>query len=742
MAQDGPTNAPTSGSSNALRGRWKNTFESDLERIGLVASQGAQFIDIDLFYDSTPIEGRAPDTLTGTEKNAYTAGTMLAWSGVSKEQTRDEMLADLQEDFRGWSAEHFRELKTPLRRALCNWLRKHGVAIPSAHNSPNNTILAQLVREGALALTQTQAARESWGPPILRPELTLRGKTNAPEAGYTGFNAPQNRPAIRLGPQELPGFSPPGNEHPNEEWVFPPPVVPNQEIEASTVVAFAQVWHKESSYSGEKYDILDDKVRMLYHTCQTLQIKYPQLHAIFLHALTGRAKDWLVQNVRPAASFAHMYQALKEHFDTESNQAQYYSEWTTLSFHSMRSEHLGKSNPELLQLLLDKLQFCQRALGNAYHGDQQLVRATLRACNGVPELRMALANPCKSFEALASQLRSTLAVEEGIKAQYLTEHYLVDRHYGRRDRGDRYGEQRNHSPSDRNSSKSRGSSTSRRKWHNKCWICGKEGCRSTKHPERERQHAKDRWKGLRKFNDFDKKRSYNAFLIEYEGPDGPEDETGSADDLEEADTESAESVAEQYLTASYLANRSWLHRQGLIEQDIPDPECQAQVTTVCLLDQYSKTVFQGIIPHTGAAKHSTGGYSQYLALKKQLPGIEIDRARAGEVTIRFGDGAPRSSVGAIQIELPIGTTLFHIMDTATPFLLCLRDMDKLGVWFNNTNNELQNRNGARTPVIRKWGHPWFFTNPRHDIAPVISLLTEPASFEADFLTVGELTALD
>jgi hypothetical protein len=111
-----------------------------------------------------------------------------------------------------------------------------------------------------------------------------------------------------------------------------------------------------------------------------------------------------------------MYWALKQHFDTEVNKAQYYTDWSSITFHSMRAEHAGKTNLEVLQLLLDKLQKYQRALGVKYAGDQQLVSATLRACARVHELRIALTNPQRSFEGLASQLRSTLAMEETTKA--------------------------------------------------------------------------------------------------------------------------------------------------------------------------------------------------------------------------------------------------------------------------------------------------------------------------------------
>jgi hypothetical protein len=63
------------------------------------------------------------------------------------------------------------------------------------------------------------------------------------------------------------------------------------------------------------------------------------------------------------------------------------------------------------------------------------------------------------------------------------------------------------------------------------------------------------------------------------------------------------------------------------------------------------------------------------------------------------------------IITPIGKIVFHILDASIPFLFSLKDMDRLKVYLNNVTNEIISTNGKRrAPVIRKWGHPWFFTS--------------------------------
>ena len=68
------------------------------------------------------------------------------------------------------------------------------------------------------------------------------------------------------------------------------------------------------------------------------------------------------------------------------------------------------------------------------------------------------------------------------------------------------------------------------------------------------------------------------------------------------------------------------------------------------------------------------------------------------------------SVGVITINTPVGCITFHIVNADTPFLLCLRDMDRLGIYFDNTKNMLIQENRTTPslsyPIVRRFGHPF------------------------------------
>lgn len=89
----------------------------------------------------------------------------------------------------------------------------------------------------------------------------------------------------------------------------------------------------------------------------------------------------------------------------------------------------------------------------------------------------------------------------------------------------------------------------------------------------------------------------------------------------------------------------------------------------------------------------------------------MDTSTAGKASIKFGKGNITTSLGTVQVSTEIGKIDFEVLDAPTPFLLCLADMDRLKVYFNNTTDELV-QDAVRIPVLRKWGHPWFHLNKR------------------------------
>jgi hypothetical protein len=85
---------------------------------------------------------------------------------------------------------------------------------------------------------------------------------------------------------------------------------------------------------------------------------------------------------------------------------------------------------------------------------------------------------------------------------------------------------------------------------------------------------------------------------------------------------------------------------------------------------------------TGAAGKSTTGYNQYTAYKKLFGKTLIDTGQEGAVKATFGIGLI-TLIGSIIISTPIGQYEFYIVNTNTPFLLSLTEIDAKKITLDN-----------------------------------------------------------
>ena len=61
--------------------------------------------------------------------------------------------------------------------------------------------------------------------------------------------------------------------------------------------------------------------------------------------------------------------------------------------------------------------------------------------------------------------------------------------------------------------------------------------------------------------------------------------------------------------------------------------------------------------------------------------------QARAVNIQFGIGLT-TLIRLVAVKTPIGLVNFHIVKADTPFLLCLIDIDRLQVYYNNVTDTL------------------------------------------------------
>ncbi|KAI0992762.1 hypothetical protein K3495_g15423, partial [Podosphaera aphanis] len=237
---------------------------------------------------------------------------------------------------------------------------------------------------------------------------------------------------------------------------------------------------------------------------------------------------------------------------------------------------------------------------------------------------------------------------------------------------------------------------------------------------KDRQEAKERFAkritGTKRFD---------SYLLDYEGTENDEDETWHHNDSD-SDIEalilnidninitdpipenfhtSIDSIANNHAKNHYqeLMNRSTFHS---ITHQTPKstPEIGMTSESFLISKRYTSKEWYGILIDTGASTTSTAGIGQAEAYIKEF-NASIDTSTAGKFNAHFGIGSA-SSIGTIVVKSPFGRISFQVVQADTPFLLCVQDMDKLQVYFNNLNDELVLQDGSRLPVVRVFNHPF------------------------------------
>ena len=105
------------------------------------------------------------------------------------------------------------------------------------------------------------------------------------------------------------------------------------------------------------------------------------------------------------------------------------------------------------------------------------------------------------------------------------------------------------------------------------------------------------------------------------------------------------------------------------------------------MERYTPKEFYSVIINTGASKKSTIGYRQYLAYKATNNNTDINTMQIRAINIQFSIGLT-ALIKSVKVKTLIGLVDFYVVKVDTPFLLCLADMDRLQVYYNNVMDTL------------------------------------------------------
>ncbi|KAM4062036.1 reverse transcriptase (RNA-dependent DNA polymerase) [Hirsutella rhossiliensis] len=414
-----------------------------------------------------------------------------------------------------------------------------------------------------------------------------------------------------------------------EYMKLPPDNIPNAIVDSDIQQKFMKTWNKDRNYTGEPETVTISR---------TLS-----------RILDGRAQRFYLDKITWATTFRQAYDIFKQHFDTEVNHVHYHTDWTTITFNSIRAQDASKTPHEVLQT------------GISTTSTVDTITTALEVDTDI-----------QVNDPAADTDKATTVETTGLKAVVTTIIATV-------------------------------TETGRRK-----------GCWSTKHSTDERQKAKDQHITQCHFIGV-QLTDIGGYILDYEGH-----EMSSFDDTEDTWEEHDNSTndhPEQWQASQMLCQQAFNHL--ITGEDVyQTDQTVVPASQFIIEDRYSRDRFQGIMI-------DTAGYSQYIALQREDPSVALDSSTSGQASIKFGNSDAIHSSAQSPLTHPRKD---HVPRPSNPnsLLLCLADMDRLGIYFNNITDTINCTNHCTNrptsiPVVRKWGHPWFFLTKDEES---ISFLTE------------------
>lgn len=620
----------------------------------------AEHIPVDLsdtFSQGLPDQADI-DTKRKFAKFCYENYVSQQWKGSSL----SEFFAD---DFIQFSIEDFRSLDANIRRNLRDHLRRSGVYVPKGRNVQIANALHAVV-ENEL----------SW--PIDDPERPLEsevnGVPNVQERPHESSTKSQDTQELIDAEARLQTTATSIQDSDEQR------IVPNRR---SNLPNLFKAYHGNTDrYSGSTTDNFDRKLAIFHERCEQSGIFGEERRKAFSIMLCSAASQFYFDQLQgKGLSLAGMAEKICSRFQTAERTRALLREWESLSLPSIMTQNQGKSATFCLETLINRLSEIQVCLPMEYRNDTIFKNKLLNAVKDVESCRLAYQKPAPSLQGIISDLHASIATASSANTLEPTAFY-IDRKYHKRNKG-----------SDKI-----------------CYVCKQKGCWSTNHTTKERLEALKRNKTVRQF------------LTDVSTEDQSDQQNSEEMALDEIENITAHIID--------IDSQSLNNEPLRYIQDFDNENCPGQVSTftsnmtnsitihaltgnILQCSRYNSDKFHGILVDTGAARGSTSSESQYVAYCQHVG--QKPQIKASKTTCLFGIGKTES-IGTAIIQFPVGKVILsftvHIVKADIPMLLCLQDMDNLGIHFNNLTNRVTHENSKQsTLVTRQNGHPFIEWNP-------------------------------
>jgi hypothetical protein len=137
-----------------------------------------------------------------------------------------------------------------------------------------------------------------------------------------------------------------------------------------------------------------------------------------------------------------------------------------------------------------------------------------------------------------------------------------------------------------------------------------------------------------------------------------------------------------------LANKAFEHR--LISKNITNVLINESFIYISIIEsRYDDREFKDILMNRDATRRSTAEIEQFTALQRLNDSVQLNKSIV-ESKIQF-DIDSILIMSTIELNISLRLMIFHIVEINTSFLLCLVDLNRFEIYFNNLINELMQK---------------------------------------------------
>ncbi len=491
-----------------------------------------------------------------------------------------------------------------------------------------------------------------------------------------------------------------------------------------------KIYKKKDKFSDTDSNF-DYKVMIFYDKCKRASLfSHAYIQDVLIMLSSQALIHYYSNQLQLSNDFFDFCINIKNAFEEFEWQRRNLIKWQIISISNVvavnQSQNLSLS--ECFQKMCLEMNVIQKEFDLAFYDSIHLRENIIRVCRSHFALMNDLNNASINVSDLINSLHISIINYEVVQksAQFETylqsnsfnqnqdDQYFIDRQYRREEYSNRRDEFRSE-----DKDKFRISRSSK-----KCFVCDKHDCWSINHFEKKRDDSKkrfsDRHSEYKIRSEYDRRlKQYIADFEEIIDDSDDEDATQYFDDLSsissviddakliefESDELFLTSLSElqniEFVNSSLvisslansfinsLANKAFEHRlilKNIINILINEFFDFTFILISIIESRYDDREFKSILMNCDAARRSTAEIEQFTALQQLNDSIQLNKSIV-ESKIQF-DIDSISIMSTIELNISLEQLIFHIIEVNTSFLLCLVDLNRLEVYFNNLINEL------------------------------------------------------